>query len=40
MNQLWFDEIDLLAQVGHVGLDDALIAAEVIAPDVVDDLSF
>src|SRR6266540_6138148 len=32
-------EVDLFAQVTDVGLDDAGIAAEVVAPDVVDDLS-
>src|SRR6266511_3753020 len=31
-------EVDLFAQVADVVLDDAGIAAEVVAPDVVDDL--
>jgi hypothetical protein len=30
--------VDLLAQVAHVGLDVAGVAAEVVVPDVVEDL--
>src|SRR5260221_10078539 len=30
--------VDLAAQVGDVRLDDAVVAAEVVAPDVVEDL--
>src|SRR5919204_1703284 len=38
VDQLRLLEVDLLAQMADVALDDAEIAPEVIAPDVVNDL--
>ena len=32
------ERVELLAKVAHIGLDDVLVAAEVVVPDVVDDL--
>jgi hypothetical protein len=32
------DRVDLSAQIRDVGLDDTVIAAEVVLPDVIEDL--
>src|SRR5207248_4226088 len=33
------EQVELLAQIAHVGLDDVRVAAEVVAPDVLEDLA-
>src|SRR5262249_5888287 len=38
-DQRWAGGVELLAQVADVGLDDVRVAAEVVAPDVLEDLS-
>src|SRR6266568_2351569 len=38
VDQPWLDHVDLAAQVGDVGLDDAGLAVEVVAPHLVQDL--
>src|SRR6476659_6296327 len=38
VDQPWLRGVDLLAQVGDVGLDHVRVAAEVVVPDVLEDL--
>ncbi len=38
VDEMRLDEVDFLAEVAHVGLEDAGVAAEVVAPDVIEEL--
>src|SRR3981081_534543 len=38
VNQPWLDHVDLAPQVGDVGLDDACLAVEGVAPHLIQDL--